>query len=83
VYAVISHQEVALGEIFLSDYTDLADTESPYWYPKRAFRYDPGRTVMAWCREFLLRRRGLWHQHPVSQLERGPRSATPIPTPTP
>jgi hypothetical protein len=67
VWAVISHQEVALGEVFLSDYTDIADTESPYWYPKRSFRYDPGRTVMAWCREFLLRRRNMWDQHPASK----------------
>jgi hypothetical protein len=71
VWAVISHQEVALGEVFLSDYTDLADTESPYWYPKRSFRYDPGQTVMAWCREFLLRRRGLWQLHPASRVSRG------------
>jgi hypothetical protein len=76
VWAVISHQEVALGELFLSDYTDIADTESPYWYPKRSFRYDPGRTVMAWAREFLLRRRGVWGQHPASSAKRGP---TPSP----
>lgn len=82
VWAVISHQEVALGEVFLSDYTDIADTESPYWYPKRSFRYDPGQTVMAWCREFLLRRRHLWEQHPVSTRSRG-RKANPEPSATP
>lgn len=75
VWAVLSHQDVAMGEVFLSDYTDLADTEYPYWYPKSQFRYDPGPTVMAWCREFLLRRRGLWEKHPVAGLERGPRPA--------
>lgn len=82
VWAVLSHQEVAMGKVFLSDYTDLADTESPYWYPKRHFRYDPGPTVMAWTREFLLRRRGLWQTHPVSQVPRGPETL-PTPTPTP
>lgn len=81
VWAVISHQEVALGEVFLSDYTDIADTESPYWYPKRSFRYDPGQTVMAWCREFLLRRRHLWEGHPVAGVPRGPK-AHPSPTPS-
>ena len=67
VWRVFSHQEVALGEFFLSEYTDLADTVSPYFYPLPHFRYDPGNTVMAWCREFLLRRRGLWEEHPASK----------------
>jgi N-acetylmuramoyl-L-alanine amidase len=66
VWRVFSHQEVALGEFFLSDYTDLADTETPYFYPEPHFRYDPGHTVMAWAREFLLRRRKLWDKHPAS-----------------
>jgi N-acetylmuramoyl-L-alanine amidase len=67
VWRVFSHQEVALGEVFLSEYTDLADTVSPYFYPEPHFRYDPGSTVMAWCREFLLRRRGLWKKHPAAK----------------
>lgn len=67
VTRVFSHQEVACGKLFLSDYTDLADTVYPYYYPKPHFRYDPGPTVMAWCREFLLRQRGLWDQHPASR----------------
>jgi len=67
VWRVFSHQEVALGEFFLSEYIDLADTVSPYFYPKPHFRYDPGATVMAWCREYLLRRRGLWEKHPASR----------------
>lgn len=67
VLKVFSHQEVAHGKLFLADYTDLADTVSPYCYPKPHFRYDPGPTVMAWCREFLLRQRGLWDEHPASQ----------------
>jgi len=67
VWRVYSHQEVASGKIFLSEYTDLADTEYPYWYPKPHFRYDPGPTVMAWCREFLLRQRDLWEKHPASK----------------
>lgn len=61
---VISHQEVALGKVFLSEYTDLADTEYPYFYPEPQFRYDPGTTTMAWFREFLLRRLDLWKMHP-------------------
>lgn len=64
---VFSHQEIACGKLFLSEYTDLADTESPYCYPEPHFRYDPGPTVMAWCREFLLRQRGLWEDHPASE----------------
>ncbi len=64
VQNVISHQELASGKFFLSDYTDLADSEYPYFYPEPHFRYDPGPTVTAWCREFLLRRRGLWELHP-------------------
>lgn len=66
-WRVFSHQEIALGKLFFNEYTDLADTVSPYFYPKRDFRYDPGPTVMAWCREFLLRRRGLWERHPASK----------------
>lgn len=68
VWNVVSHQDVAYGNVFLSDYTDIADTEFPYFYPKPSFRYDPGHTVMAWCREFLLRRRGLWGLHPRSKV---------------
>ena len=67
VWRVFSHQEVASGKLFLDEYTDLADTVYPYFYPKKDFRYDPGPTIMAWCREFLLRRRGLWEKHPASQ----------------
>jgi len=67
VWRVFSHQEVALGNFFLSDYTDLADTVSPYFYPEPHFRYDPGPTVMAWCREYLLRQRKIWDQHPASE----------------
>ena len=70
VTRVFSHQEVALGKFFLDEYTDLADTVSPYFYPKPDFRYDPGPTVMAWCREFLLRRRKLWDKHPASKRRR-------------
>ena len=70
VWRVFSHQEVACGKLFLSDYTDLADTVTPYFYPKPHFRYDPGSNVMAWCREFLLRQRGLWEQHPASSYRR-------------
>lgn len=66
VWRVFSHQEVALGKVFLSEYTDLADTEFPWFYPEPHFRYDPGPNVMAWCREFLLRRRKLWKDHPTS-----------------
>lgn len=69
VSAVLSHQEVAWGNLFLSDYTDLADTAYPYFYPKASFRYDPGSTTMAWCREFLLKRRGLWEHHPIAGLD--------------
>jgi hypothetical protein len=72
VWAVLSHQDVAMGKLYLSDYTDVADTEYPYFYPKRSFRYDPGYTTMAWCREFLLRRRHTWQMHPASSR---PRSA--------
>jgi N-acetylmuramoyl-L-alanine amidase len=66
VWRVFSHQEVASGKLFLSDYTDLADTLTPYFYPKPHFRYDPGANIMAWCREFLLRQRNLWKDHPAS-----------------
>lgn len=66
LHSVISHQEVASGKFFLSEYTDLADTVYPYFYPPSQFRYDPGSTTMAWCREFLLRKRGLWSRHPAS-----------------
>lgn len=66
-WRVFSHQEVAAGKMYLSDYTDLADTEYPYFYPEPQFRYDPGGTVMAWCREFLLRQRRLWKDHPASE----------------
>ena len=69
VSRVFSHQEVASGKLFLSDYTDLADKTFPYFYPESSFRYDPGQTVMAWCREFLLRQRGKWDQHPASQTK--------------
>ena len=69
VWRVFSHQEVALGKLFLAEYTDLADTVSPYFYPKPHFRYDPGGQIMAWSREFLLRRRKLWEQHPASHRE--------------
>lgn len=68
-WRVFSHQEIAFGKLFFDEYTDLADTVSPYFYPKRDFRYDPGPTVMAWCREFLLRRRGLWDKHPASKVK--------------
>ena len=61
---VVSHQEVAMGKFFLSEYTDLADTEYPYFYPEPSFRYDPGTTTMAWFREFLLRDLDLWKMHP-------------------
>lgn len=70
VWRVLSHQDVAFGKFFLDDYTDLADKEYPYFYPKPSFRYDPGPTVMAWAREFLLRRRGLWELHPAAKMER-------------
>ena len=66
-WRVFSHEEVAFGKFFMADYTDLADTEYPYFYPKDSFRYDPGTDVMAWCREFLFRQRGLWEQHPASR----------------
>lgn len=66
VWRVFSHQEVASGKLLLSEYTDIADTESPYCYPEPHFRYDPGPQVMAWCREFLLRQRGAWDEHPAS-----------------
>lgn len=80
VWAVLSHQEVAYGETFLSDYADLADTQYPYFYPKPSFRYDPGRTVMAWCREFLLRRRDMWSMHPASSRKpSGSASSSPSP----
>lgn len=81
VWRVLSHQDVAFGKLFLDDYTDLADTEYPYFYPKPSFRYDPGPTVMAWCREFLLRRRGLWQRHPAASMERSV-SPTPAASPT-
>ena len=71
VWRVFSHEEVAFGEFFLSDYTDLADTVSPYFYPEPHFRYDPGHTVMAWCREFLLRQRGIWDKHPAAKKRKG------------
>jgi hypothetical protein len=80
VWAVLSHQEVAYGKVFLNDYTDLADTEYPYWYPKPSFRFDPGHTVMAWCREFLLRRRNMWTIHPASR-RKPPSSLTSTPSP--
>lgn len=81
LWSVLSHEEVALGNFFLSDYTDLADSEYPYFYPKPSFRYDPGHTTMAWCREFLLRKRGLWDLHPASALEgiRGSNPSGPVP----
>lgn len=66
VWAVISHQEVAAGRAIISDYTDLADTEFPWFYPEPQFRYDPGTTTMAWCREYLLRKQNMWHRHPAS-----------------
>lgn len=65
-WRVFSHQEVAMGKMMLPEYTDLADTEYPYCYPLPHFRYDPGPTVMAWCREYLLRRRKMWDKHPKS-----------------
>ena len=67
VSRIFSHQEVAMGKLFLSDYTDLADNEYPYCYPESSFRYDPGPTVMAWCREFLLRERRQWSEHPAAK----------------
>ena len=82
VWRVLSHQDVAFGKLFLDDYTDIADTEYPYFYPKPSFRFDPGPTVMAWCREFLLRKRGLWERHPAAAMER-PVKASPSPSPSP
>jgi hypothetical protein len=67
VWRVFSHQEIASGKLFFDEYTDLADTVTPYFYPEPHFRYDPGSTVMAWAREFLLRQRRLWESHPASQ----------------
>ncbi len=66
LWNVISHQEVASGKLLLAEYTDLADDVYPWFYPEPQFRYDPGQTTMAWCREFLLRKRGLWSRHPAS-----------------
>lgn len=67
IWRVFSHQEVALGVVVLPEYRDRADTVHPWFYPKPHFRYDPGPQIMAWMREFLLRKHGLWQNHPASK----------------
>lgn len=81
LWSVISHQEVASGKLLLADYTDLADEVYPWFYPEPQFRYDPGQTTMAWCREFLLRKRKLWSRHPASgrKLRREQKKIPPKP----
>lgn len=50
---VIAHYEVSAGRSVVPEYTDYADSKVPDRYPPESARTDPGRTYMAWLREYL------------------------------